>query len=114
MPKNKDNKEPKNDNKKAFFDKVVKLEDIKPVEKDNGNHSNLIELKKADVSAIVELLRQGKAHHEIKKLFTKKVKNGPVTSMLSASIGQIKEIDEMWKAKIVELTPIIEPTTTEV
>ena len=73
----------------------LKLEDIEPAEKPTG-HSNLIELNAKEKKEIMEMLRLRKPFHEIKKEWKR--------GTLSASIGQIKQIDREWKEKIAELT----------
>ena len=75
------------------------LKDLTPVVKEGA--SNLIDLTDKEKLEIVELLKQGKSFGQVKKEFKRVVGE----SHLSASIGQIKEVEMLWKAKLAELTP---------
>jgi hypothetical protein len=81
----------------ALADK--KLADLQTVKTESG--SNLIEPTKDEIGLILDALKDGKSHSEIKKT----IRRTDGTSKLGFSFGQIKEIDEARLAKIVELTP---------
>ena len=76
------------------------LEDIQPVEK-TGSVSNLIEPTEKEIQLIIDALKEGKSHHEIKKSIRREEKG----SKLGFSYGQIKEIELAINAKTSELTP---------
>jgi len=77
-----------------------KLEDLTSTVKPT-NGSNLIEPTEAEVELIVTELRKGTPYGEIKKTIRRADNKGSY----GFSFGQIKEIEQGMKAKVIELTP---------
>lgn len=74
------------------------LEELLPVEQSEKG-SNLIELTTTIIESVLSLLKQNKTSPEIKWSF-KDSKTGK-----SLSLNQIKRIESVWKARILDLTP---------
>ena len=77
-----------------------KLEDLTLIAK-KPSGSNLIEPTKAEVELIVTELRKGTPYGVIKKTIRRADEGG----LYGFSFGQIKEIEQGMKAKVIELTP---------
>jgi len=86
---------------KCLKDKT--LADLKPT-KVTGSVSNLLEPTEAEIELIMDALKEGKPHKEIKKEIRRDVGG----SKLGFSYGQIKEIELAINNKISELTPVVE------
>jgi|TARA_Y100000034_G_C6905929_1_gene420362 uncharacterized protein YqgV (UPF0045/DUF77 family) len=76
------------------------LEELQSTETVKGA-SNLIEPTSDEVLAVVEKLREGVAHKDIKRTVIREEKSG---AKLTLSYSQIKEIEKAWLAKIAELS----------
>ncbi len=81
------------------------LEDLIPAET-TGSVSNLLEPTKIEIQKIMDALKAGKSHKEIKQT----IRRNACGAKPGFSYGQIKEIELAIQAKVTELTPEPEET----
>lgn len=75
------------------------LVELQAINQPANSGSNLIEPTEAMIEEVIQQLREGKSYLDIKRSVKKEGTN------LKLSKGQIKEIHNAMKNKIVELTP---------